>query len=97
MSKQHVLAVSITIKPENVDAFMKQVIANAEATRKEAGNRQFEVLVDPNDKTKIMLFEIYDDEKAFESHQQTAHFKDYLANAVPLLASRERHFWKKAV
>jgi autoinducer 2-degrading protein len=93
----HVLQVNIRIKPENVDAFMKHVIANATATRKEPGCRQFEVLVDPADKTKVMLFEVYDDEKAFEAHQQGAHFKDYLANAVPMLASRERQFWAKAV
>jgi autoinducer 2-degrading protein len=92
----HVLAVNIRIKPENVDAFMQHAIANATAARKETGCRQFEVLVDPQDRTKVMLFEIYDDEKAFEAHQQTAHFKDYLANAVPLLASRERAFYRKA-
>lgn len=93
----HVLAVNIRIKPENVDAFMQHVIENATAARKEAGCRQFEVLVDPQDRTKVMLFEIYDDEKAFESHQQTPAFKKYLEHAVPLLASRERAFYRKAV
>jgi quinol monooxygenase YgiN len=92
-----ILAVNIRIKPENVDAFMPMVLANARAARQEAGCRQFEVLVDPADRTKIMLFEIYDDEKAFEVHQQTPHFKDYLARAVPLLASRERQFLKRAL
>jgi hypothetical protein len=27
--------------------------------------------------------------------QQEPHFKRYIAEAVPLLASRERHFWKR--
>ena len=92
-----VLQVNIRIKPENVDAFMKKVIENAKAARTEAGCRQFEVLVDPEDKTKIMLFEVYDDQKAFEAHQAGAAFKKYVAEAVPLLASRERAFWKKAI
>jgi autoinducer 2-degrading protein len=92
-----ILAVNIRIKPENVDAFMPMVLANARAARKESGCRQFEVLADPADRTKIMLFEIYDDEKAFESHQQTPHFKKYVAEAVPLLASRERQFLKRAL
>jgi quinol monooxygenase YgiN len=43
-----------------------------------------------------MLYEVYLDEKAFEAHQQTAHFKKYIVEAVPLLASRERHVWKRA-
>ena len=33
----------------------------------------------------------------FEVHQQGAAFKKYVAEAVPLLASRERHFWNKAL
>ena len=92
-----VLQVSyIGIKPESVDAFMQKALENADAARKEAGCRQFDVLVDPNDKTKVMLYEVYNDEKAFEAHQQTAHFKKYLAEAVPLLTARERHVWKRA-
>jgi autoinducer 2-degrading protein len=92
-----VLQVSIHIKPENVQTFMSMVKDNARAARTEPGCRQLEVLVDPDDRTKLMLFEVYDDEKAFELHQKSAIFKKYMAEAVPLLASRERHFWKKAV
>lgn len=92
-----VLQVNIRIKPENVDAFMGKLIENAKAARGEPGCRQFEALVDPEDKTRVMLFEVYDDQKAFEVHQAGAAFKKYLAEAVPLLASRERHFWTRAV
>ena len=92
-----VLQVTIRIKPENVERWMKMALENAREARKEPGCRQFEVLVDPKDKTKIMLFEIYNDESAFEAHQQTPHFKKYLAEAVPLLASRERQVFTKAL
>ena len=91
-----VLKVDIRIKPENIDSFMKKVLENAASARKEPGNKQFDVLVDPKDPTKVMLYEVYADEKAFEEHQQGAAFKKYVAEAVPLLASRERQFWKKA-
>jgi quinol monooxygenase YgiN len=70
---------------------------NATAARAEPGCRQFEVLVDPDDKTILMLFEVYDDQKAFEAHQAGAAFKKYLAEAVPLLASRERNVFTKAL
>ncbi len=92
-----VLAVMLRIKPENADRFMEQVLANAREARKEPGCRQFEVLVDKADRTKVMLFEVYDDDKAFEAHQQTPHFKKYLAEAVPLLESRERHALQRAL
>lgn len=91
-----VLVVNIRIKPESVGAFMQKLSDNARAARQEPGCRQFEALVDPKDQTKVMLFEVYDDEKAFEAHQATPHFKKYLAEAVPLLASRERQVFTKA-
>jgi quinol monooxygenase YgiN len=90
-----VLTVQIRIKPENVEAFMSKLAENAKNARKEPGCKQFDVLLDPNDKTKVMLYEVYNDDKAFEAHQQTPHFKKYLAEAVPLLASRERSVWRK--
>ena len=90
-----VLQVNIRIKPENVEAFMQKLAANAAAARKEAGCKQFEVLQDPQDKTRVMLYEVYVDEKAFEVHQQQPAFKTYVAEAVPLLASRERAFWRR--
>lgn len=92
-----VLQVAIQIKPENVDSFMAKVIENGKAARGEPGCRHFDVLVDPDDRTKVMLYEVYDDQKAFEAHQAGAAFKKYIAEAVPLLASRERKFWKKAL
>ena len=91
-----VLQVNIRIKPESVDAFMKKALENAREARKEPGCRQFDVLVDPKDGARVMLYEVYDDEKAFEAHQQTPHFKKYLAEAVPLLASRERQVFTRA-
>ena len=90
------LQVLIRIKPENVDSFMKKLLENAVAARKEPGCRQFDVVVDPKDRTQVMLYEVYVDEKAFDAHQQTAHFKKYIAEAVPLLASRRRHVWERA-
>ena len=91
-----VLSVELRIKPENVESFMARALENAAHSRKEPGCRQFDVLVDAEDRTQAMLYEVYADEKAFDAHQQTAHFKKYLAEAVPLLATRKRHVWKRA-
>lgn len=93
----HCLVVHLRTRPDTTAAFMKMLMENAIASRQEAGCRQFEVLVDPQDRLKLSLFEIYQDEAAFEAHQQTPHFKRYLAEAVPLLAARERSFWRRAL
>ena len=91
-----VLVVNIRIKPEHVDRWIQMALENAHAARKEPGCRRFDVLVDPKDRTRVLLYEIYDDEKAFEAHQATPHFKKYLAEAVPLLAHRERQVFTQA-
>ncbi len=86
-----VLIVHLQIKTEAVDKFMAMALANAAATRStEPGCRQFDVVVDPQDQTKIVYYEVYDSANAFEAHQQTAHFKKYLETAVPLLDARAR-------
>ena len=91
-----VLSVELRIKPENVESFTARALENAAQSRKEPGCRQFDVLVDPKEPTRVMLYEVYLDDKAFEAHQQTAHFKKYIDEAVSLLASRRRHVWKRA-
>ena len=90
-----VLEVKIRIKPEQVENFMAKLAENAKGARAEPGCKTFDVSVDPNDKTSVMLYEVYADEKAFQAHQETPHFKKYLAEAIPLLASRERKFWRR--
>lgn len=91
-----VLTVGLVVRPDQVDRFMPMVLANAKAAREtEPGCRQFDVLVDPKDRTRVMLYEVYDDEAAFQAHQQTSHFKRYIAEAIPLLQSRDRFFFSR--
>jgi quinol monooxygenase YgiN len=95
--KELVLAVSLKIKPDCVDRFMAECLKNGKAAREtEPGCKQFDIVVDPNDPTKLMLYEVYADEAAFEAHQQTPHFKHYLANALQYLESRERAFYRRS-
>jgi len=95
--KELVLAVSLKIKPDCVEKFMAECLKNGKAAREtEPGCRQFDIVVDATDPTKAMLYEVYADEAAFEAHQQTPHFKHYLANALQYLESRERTFYRRA-
>jgi len=95
MSK-FVLTVGLVVKSDQVDRFMSMLLENAKAAREtEPGCRQFDVLVDPKDRTRVMLYEVYEDEPAFQTHQQTPHFKRYIAEAIPLLQSRDRFFFRR--
>jgi quinol monooxygenase YgiN len=46
------------------------------------------VCVDPNDDTKVFLYEIYDDHAAFEAHLRTAHFAVFDKSVEPWVASK---------
>ena len=51
-----VLAVSIRIKPDQVDNFMKRALENGKAARTtKPGCKQFDILGDLNDKMRVML------------------------------------------
>jgi len=85
------LVVRLKIKPDAIDKFMNAVKVNGKAARvTEPGCRSFEILQDPQDATGAMLYEVYDNEAAFEAHQQPRHFKTYLDTALQWLDHRER-------
>lgn len=91
-----VLVVNVKIKPDCVPQLMAELEKNATAAREtEPGCKQFDILRDKDDPTKLLLYEVYADEAAFEAHQQTPHFKHYLANALQYLESRERAFYRR--
>lgn len=90
------LVVNLEIHKDAVDKFMPIAMENAKATREtEPGCRQFDVLVDPKDPTRVMFYEVYDDGAAFDAHQQTAHFKRYLDLGLRHLASRNRNVYAR--
>ncbi len=67
------VTVLFRIKPERLSDFLPLMIENARASRtNEAGCQQFDVCRDGD---TIFLYEIYDDETAFETHLATPHFK----------------------
>ncbi len=87
----YILMVHLQIKPDAVGLFMPLALENAKATREtEPGCRQFDVLVDPTDATRVAFYEVYDGEAAFQAHQQTPHFKKYFDQALRHLDSRVR-------
>jgi quinol monooxygenase YgiN len=69
------LVVEFRIKPAHIAAFEQEILANACASREtEPGCRQFDVCRDPADPGVFLLYELYDDDLAFEAHLRTAHY-----------------------
>ena len=57
----------------------------------EPGAKLFLVSRARENPAQFLFYELFRDEAAFKAHQESAHFKTYVAEqALPLLASRER-------
>jgi autoinducer 2-degrading protein len=70
----YVVAVTIFVKPEHLDAFKAATLDNARNTRKEPGNVRFDVLQAEDDPTRFLLYEAYHAKDGFTGHQQTEHY-----------------------
>src|ERR1700751_4902975 len=59
--------------------------------QREAGAKLFLISRGKDNPAQFLFYELFRDEAAFKAHQESAHFKTYIAGqALPLLAKRER-------
>jgi quinol monooxygenase YgiN len=59
--------------------------------QREAGAKLFLISRAKDNPAQFLFYELFRDEAAFKAHQDSAHFKTYIAGqALPLLARRER-------
>ena len=78
--------VHIHVKPEFVEQFKAETLANAQGTVKEPNNHRFDVLQQSDDPTKFVLYEVYTDESALEDHRQTPHYARWKSAVEPWMA-----------
>jgi quinol monooxygenase YgiN len=64
----------------HVDAVEQLLRVNAQASRDEAGCREFTVLHSTTEPRTYLLYEKYDDEAAFQAHRESAHFKKHVTD-----------------
>jgi len=59
--------------------------------QREEGAQLFLISRAKDNPAQFLFYELFRDEAAFKAHQESAHFKTYIAGqALPLLAKRER-------
>lgn len=85
---QFVVTVVFRAKPEFRTQFRAAMLENAAASRtKEPGCRLFDVC-ESADGAEIFLYEIYDDEAAFQAHLASDHYKRFNATTPPWVAEK---------
>jgi autoinducer 2-degrading protein len=82
----HVTLVRVSVKPDRVSDFIEATRANHDASVKEPGNRRFDVLQDPSDPTKFILYEAYASAAAAAAHKETAHYRVWRDTVAEMMA-----------
>src|ERR1700719_3721564 len=85
----YVNAVDLDILPAERDNFIAAIKENGAAAAKEPGCRRFDILNLASDPNHFLLYEVYDNEAAFQAHRATDHFKKYAATTANMVAKRE--------
>src|ERR1700748_3993063 len=75
-------------EPDRVAAILDRFLPEAQ---REDGAKLFLISRSRDNPAQFLFYELFRDEAAFKAHQDSAHFKTYIAEqALPLLAKRER-------
>ena len=73
-----VVCVEFEIMPRHLDDFLAAMLKNAAQSHSlEAGCQQFDVCQGQQNPNTVFLYEIYDDEAAFEAHKAARHYHEF--------------------
>ena len=72
------VCVDFEIDPVSLDTVLALMQKNASVSlANETGCHQFDITQDPQNPTKLFLYELYEDAAAFETHKQARHYLEF--------------------
>ena len=86
----HVTLVEVRVKPEHVDDFIAATCDNHLGSIAEPGNRRFDVLHDPADPCRFLLYEAYASAADAAAHKDTPHYLRWRDRVAPMMAAPRR-------
>ena len=85
-----VIIAEFEVKPDKLEQFLDLARTDAShSVEREPGCRQFDVTLDREQPNRVVLYEIYDDEAAFDAHLKTPHLAAFRAGIESLIVSRQ--------
>ena len=89
---EYVLIVDFEVQDGTADKVIALVSENARnSVEKEPGCLQFDVMQAADNPNRILLFEVYENEAAFQAHGKTDHIKAFLEKARPMFVKTTMH------
>ena len=73
----NVTIVTVSVKPDKVEAFIEATTKNHRASIKEPGNLRFDFLQSKKNRTCFVLYEAYESEEAAVAHKNTDHYLEW--------------------
>jgi autoinducer 2-degrading protein len=80
-----IVEVTLKVKADRINDFIKYTKDNVENSLKEAGIRRFEFYKEKASNNIFVLFEIYESTDDQIKHRETLHYKNWKANIAPVL------------
>ncbi|MFX0170724.1 MAG: putative quinol monooxygenase [Candidatus Hodarchaeota archaeon] len=82
-----IACVTVYVKPEYRNAFIKATLENAENTRQnEPKNLRFDVLESLDDPNRFFIYEVFTDESGSSNHKETSHYKKWRRTVEEMMA-----------
>jgi (4S)-4-hydroxy-5-phosphonooxypentane-2,3-dione isomerase len=81
----YVVVAEFLVRQDHIEAFLTLMERHAKLSRAEPGCEIFEVTQDVADGCKVLLFERYRDEDAYQAHRATEHYARFRAVAPAML------------
>ena len=92
----YVIAVTFLATEADKERFVVRVRQQArDSLEREPGCHQFDVCVDPGDARRVFLYELYDDEAAFQAHLASDHFKDFDRTTAGWFEDKQVQAWQR--
>ena len=82
----HVTMVHLQVKPECLCACIAATRANHGSSIREPGSQLFDILQDPEDSTKFILYEAYATAEDAAAHKQTGHYAVWRNEVADMMA-----------
>jgi len=82
--------VHVTVKPENIDDFIKASAENHKNSIQEKGNLRFDIIQNAENPCKFVLYEAYDSEEAVAAHKETEHYKTWRDTVADWMAQTRK-------
>jgi len=70
----HVTCVTVHVKPDHIEEFIRATIENHKSSVQETGNLRFDILQHGQNPCQFLLYEAYASEAAAAAHKKTVHY-----------------------